>query len=232
MNIAMILSGGVGTRFGGDIPKQYVKVGGRPIIAYGLATFLADRHIDEVIICLAPEWQSLVMVSLAKMPTDKIVRFSRPGDTRQETIYNALELMEEQGCGDDDIVIIHDAARPLVTTELIDKCLAACEGYDGVLPVLPMKDTIYQSLDGKHISCLLERNQLFAGQAPESFRFGKYLAAHKKLGRKAVALIKGSSEIAYKCGMSIRLIDGNEQNFKITTQEDLSNFENIIGHEG
>lgn len=228
----MILSGGVGTRFGGDIPKQYVRVADRPIIAYCLATFLADRNIDEVIICLAPEWQPFVREALEKVPAGKTVRFSRPGDTRQETIYNALELLEKQGCGDDDIVIIHDAARPLVSMELIEKCLSACDGYDGVLPVLPMKDTIYQSLDGKRISCLLDRNQLFAGQAPESFRFGKYLAAHKKLGREAVSLMKGSSEIAYKCGMNIRLIDGDEQNFKITTKEDLSNFENIIGNEG
>ncbi len=231
MNIAIILSGGTGTRFGGSIPKQYVEVGGKPIIEYCLKTFSDDEAIDKIVICLAEDWHTLVQCSLDNIDIRKSVLFSHPGESRQETIYNALRLLESKGCEGDDVVIIHDAARPLVTKKLVNDCIMACNCSDGVLPVIHVKDTIYQSTDSKNITSLLDRNQLFAGQAPECFKFGKYIAAHKSLGKNEIALIKGSSEIAYKCGMTIRLIDGDEKNFKITTKEDLSNFENIICNE-
>jgi 2-C-methyl-D-erythritol 4-phosphate cytidylyltransferase len=89
------------------------------------------------------------------------------------------------------------------------------------MPVIPVKDTIYMSKDGKHIHGLLNRDELFAGQAPESFRFHKYLAIHEKLTDREIGKIRGSSEIACQYGMEIALVEGSEENFKITTMEDL-----------
>ena len=228
MNIAIILSGGVGSRLNTARPKQYIKVGGKPVIGYCVETFCNDPRIDEVVICLADEWRDFVQEALKDVLASKPVLYSAPGRTRQFTIYNALEKLKAAGAADDDRVIIHDAARPLVTQELIDACLDENRHCDGVLPVIPVKDTIYMSHDGSHIDALLERNKLFAGQAPESFIFGKYLQAHRDMPEERLEKINGSTEIAQIAGMNIHLIEGDSMNMKITTPEDLSTFTTLI----
>lgn len=228
MNIAVVLSGGVGTRMGTDIPKQYIEVAGKPVVWYCLKTFSQSVQIDAIVIGCALEWLEYVKKQVLSLHVKKPLYFSLPGETRQYSIYNALLEIKKQGYNESDVVIIHDAARPLVSEELINACLDRCMEADGVLPVIPVKDTLYQSKDGKEISSLLNRNELFAGQAPEAFIFGKYLALHKNMPREELLKINGSTEIAYKGGLNVKLIRGDELNFKITTPEDLSNFENIL----
>ncbi|MDE7233113.1 MAG: 2-C-methyl-D-erythritol 4-phosphate cytidylyltransferase, partial [Lachnospiraceae bacterium] len=101
-------------------------------------------------------------------------------------------------------------------------------GHDGVLPVLPMKDTVYQSTDGKRVGALLNRSEIYAGQAPEAFRIGPYYEANKKLCPDRILKINGSTEPAVMAGMDIVMIPGDEGNFKITTREDLERFKEII----
>lgn len=228
MNIAIILSGGVGCRMGKDTPKQYLMVAGKPIIRYCVETFCKDSLIDEIVICLAEEWKTFVQETLTDILTEKPVLYSAPGRTRQLTVYNALKMLAARGTGAEDIVVIHDAARPLVSRKLIDACLEENRHCDGVLPVIPVKDTIYMSNDGSHIKALLDRNTLFAGQAPESFVFGKYLKIHDDMPETEIEKINGSSEIAQKSGLEVHLIPGDSMNFKITTPDDLSTFQTII----
>ena len=119
---------------------------------------------------------------------------------------------------------MQDAARPNTTVELIEACMRAAEDCEGAIPVLPMKDTIYQSADGRRLSSCLPREQLVAGQAPEVFRFGKYLAANERLLPDAILTINGSTEPALLAGMEIAMIPGDESNYKITTKADLIRF--------
>lgn len=231
MNIAVILSGGIGTRMGNNIPKQYIEVNNQPIISYCLKTFLSNGNISAVVIGVANEWRSYVEKQIELLNPNKPVHFTIPGETRQYSIYNALNLIKELGYKEDDIVIIHDAARPLVSNELINRCLNGCLHADGVMPVIPVKDTIYLSSNAKDIDSLLNRNHLWAGQAPEAFIFGKYLKVHEKISKEELLKINGSTEIAYKAGLNIELTEGDFMNFKITTPEDLSNFENIINQQ-
>lgn len=228
MNIAIILSGGVGSRMGTDIPKQYIEVNGHPIIWYCLKNFLDNPIIDVIVIGRADEWSGFIHSQIDSFDILKPVYFSQPGETRQYSIYNSLLEAKKYGAKQDDVVIIHDAARPLVSRELIKNCLEGCDEADGVLPVIPVKDTLYQSVDGQQITNLLNRNELFAGQAPEAFRFGKYLTLHEQMPREELLKINGSTEIAYKGGLKIKLIKGDVMNFKITTPEDLTSFETII----
>lgn len=228
MNIAIILSGGVGSRMGADIPKQYIEINGKPIVSYCIETFERRNDIGLIIIGAAESWIPYLKGHLKGISVP--VFFSHPGDTRQLSIYNALKKAKEIGATDHDIVIIHDAVRPLVTDHIIDECINGIEkdNYDGVLPVIHVKDTIYLSENGKDIRQLLNRDQLYAGQAPESFIFGKYLRIHDNMPLNEIAAIKGSTEIAFKGGMKIKLAEGSEMNFKITTPEDLVNFKNIM----
>ena len=213
---------------GASIPKQYIEVDGKPVIWYCLKTFFENPLIDSVVIGRAEEWAEYVEEQVRSVMTDKPVYYSLPGETRQYSIFNALMEAEKHGAEEDDIVIVHDAARPLVSDAIINSCLLGCHEADGTLPVIPVKDTLYQSVDGENITSLLKRDELFAGQAPEAFVFGKYLHLHKEMPHKELLSINGSTEIAYKGGLHVKLIKGDEMNFKITTPEDLSNFESII----
>lgn len=228
MNIAIILSGGVGSRMGLNIPKQYVVVNGQPIISYCLQTFLCNEHTDAIVIGVADEWKEYVMEQMEKLHPAKPVFYAAPGETRQYSIFNALRVVKDQGYSDDCFVIIHDAARPLVSDELINRCYEACNRADGSMPVIAVKDTTYYSEDGKSITSLLDRSKLWAGQAPEAFVFGKYLQIHEKMSHEELLKINGSTEIAFKQGLKVEMVEGDPMNFKITTPEDLSNFESII----
>ena len=220
MNIALVLAGGTGTRLGTDIPKQYIRVNGRMIIDYCLETMEHSKDIDEVWIVADKMWQQHIK------KINKFKGYACPGSNRQLSIYNGLRaieasLLDEQK---DVNVLIHDAARPFLTDKLIHECVEAVAGHDGVLPVLPMKDTVYYSEDGKAISSLINRNKVYAGQAPELFRLKPYIKANETLLPDKILLVNGSTEPAIMAGMDIVMITGDENNYKITTKADMDRF--------
>ncbi|MDO5401967.1 MAG: IspD/TarI family cytidylyltransferase [Eubacteriales bacterium] len=229
MNIALILSGGIGSRVGADIPKQYIEVNNQMIITYCLRTICEHPMIDVVFIVAEEEWHNSIMedVNRAGLDGKKIGGFAQPGSNRQLSIYNGLKKIKEN-YNEDCAVLIHDAARPMLSSQLITSCINALEGHDGVLPVLPMKDTVYLSEDGKAVSGLLDRRRIFAGQAPEVFRLGKYLYANERLLPEAILSINGSTEPAVMAELDISMIVGDEKNVKITSREDLEAFRRRI----
>lgn len=224
MNVALILAGGTGSRLGGKIPKQYLEVRGKPVIARCLETFGRHPMIDCIQVVAEEEWRGLIAEYGVKL-----LGFSKPGATRQLSIWNGMQDILQKA-GEEDVLIIHDAARPLVSERIITDCLRACGEHDGALTVLPVKDTVYYGKDGK-IEALLDRNRLMAGQAPEAFLFGKYLAANESLFPDRILQINGSTEPAVLAGMDICCIRGEERNFKITTGEDLERFTQIVERE-
>ena len=229
MTIALILSGGVGTRMGLDLPKQYLEFRGKPVISYSLSTF--DRHplIDRIIIVADRQWQREIDKWLDEFGIKKFLKYADPGETRQYSIINGLKEIERLGGAHK--VIIHDAARPLVSDKLITACLENLDGCDGVMPVLPAKDTFYL-LDGQGMAAkLLPRALLAAGQAPEAFNYVKYFEANMSLSRDEILKINGSSELALKCGLTVRTVPGDERNIKITTPNDLTLLEAYMEEE-
>ena len=227
MNYTIILSGGTGTRLGLDMPKQYFEVNNKPIVRYVIETLEQCELVDGFVIVAAEEWQEYVRKQISVF--EKFVGFALPGENRQLSIYSGLcalqnTLFEEKLELDNVVVLIQDAARPNTSTELIAQCFNLDEMEDGAMPVLPMKDTVYLSEDGLSVSALLERKQVFAGQAPESFRFGKYMAANEVLLPEKILKINGSTEPAILAGMQIKMFPGNENNYKITTETDLRKF--------
>lgn len=221
MNYAIILSGGTGTRLGLNIPKQYYEINGKPIIHYTLETLSHMALLDGYVIVAAEEWRSY----LKKMCglDEKFLGFAEPGENRQLSIYHGL-LALRKIAAEADVVLIQDAARPNTTEDMIAECFGLLDKQDGAMPVLPMKDTVYLSENGKQVTSLLQRNQIFAGQAPESFRYGKYLRANEALLPEKILHINGSTEPAILAGMQITMITGDEKNYKITTVADLERF--------
>lgn len=225
MNIALILAGGSGSRLGLDIPKQYLEVCGRPVIEYGLSAFAENMHIDAIQIVAEDKWRDIIRECLDRTdPDHKCKGFSVPGINRQLSILNGLKDISRYAPLE-SAVIIHDAARPGISQELIERSLTALAGHDGVLPVLPMKDTVYYSAAGQKVDQLLKRECIYAGQAPETFRLGTYLEVNCALLPDEILKINGSTEPAIMAGLDIAMIPGEEQNYKITTRADLQRFE-------
>lgn len=228
MNISIILAGGTGVRLGGDIPKQYIEVKGRKMIAYCLDKFANNPSVNAIQIVASKEWHNTIKQCMDEnWPVGKWKGFSEPGKNRQMSILNALEDTLKYA-SPEDYVMIHDAARPLVRPDFITSCFEYAKGHGGVVPSLPMKDTVYLSEESGRITSLLKRETVFAGQAPEVFRLGEYYAANRALLPDRILSINGSAEPAVMAEMDIVMMDGDEGNFKITTNEDLIRFKQII----
>lgn len=237
MNAPILLSGGTGRRMGLDMPKQYIRVSGKMLITYCLETLLCHPMIDVVQIGAKEEWREEILADArnAGLDIEKIRGFSEPGIERQSSVFRALKALKMSGIirdagfesntiQKDSVVLIHDAVRPNLSEEQITACFDALKEHDGAMPVLPMKDTVYLSDEEGRVSKLLDRDKVFAGQAPEAFVFDKYYEANLKLLPHRLETIKGSTEPAILAGMDIVTIPGDENNYKITTMTDLERF--------
>lgn len=230
MFFAILLSGGIGTRIHSERPKQYLEAEGRSILSYSVEALLQSEQIQAIQIVAAPQWHGYILQQIKALNgLPKFRGFSAPGRNRQESIFNALQDYASQ-VQENDAVLIHDAARPFLSIDLISRCIEAFRGHDGVLPVLTMRDTVYMSKDGKRIFTLLRREEIFAGQAPELFVYGKYYRANQVLFPNNILKISGSTEPAILAGMDIVMIPGDEINFKITTNADLIRFQKILAN--
>ena len=247
MRYAIVLSGGTGSRAGFSIPKQYMEIEGKPLLAFTLERLGQVTDLAGIVIVADPAWQGYIADKLRMAEAGsfsweknsysgiKLLGFALPGENRQLSILSGLRFLkqyvaekEARELTDEDIVLVQDAARPLTSERLLEACFHLTAEEDGRMPVLPMKDTIYLSEDGHSISGLLDRSKLFAGQAPESFRFCKYLQANESLLPDRILKINGSSEPAMAAGMNIAMIPGEEGNFKITTAGDYQRFVELI----
>ena len=225
MNIAILLSGGTGSRLCAEVPKQYIKAVDRMIVSHCLDKLCCHPMIDAVQVVAAELWREDILQECTHQ--EKLRGFSEPGENRQLSILNGLRDVVLFASGE-DVVLVHDAARPLVSDEMITACLTEIRGHDGVMPVLPMTDTVYYSSNGKQVEKLMDRVCIFAGQAPESFRLGKYLEANERLFPDKILKINGSTEPAIMAGMDIAMIPGEKENFKITTKDDLERYTALL----
>ncbi len=233
MVTVLVLSGGQGSRIGGAVPKQYILVCGRPIIMHCLEMIERRLEIDAAVVVAEKKWQDVISIWVRDAGFRKELHFADAGTSRQHSIYRGLQRMKALGTAEEDIVIVHDAVRPCVGDGIWKESIKALEDdeVDGVMPVIPVKDTVYQSRDGRIVTGLLNRDEIYAGQAPESFRFGKYYAAHQGKTESDFASIRGSSQIAIDNGMNIKLIRGSEDNYKISTPQDLELFRYQTEHD-
>jgi len=212
MKIGIILAGGSSERLNQlGIPKQFIEINCVPLIVYCLRMFERCVNIDAIAIVAPEPWQEQINKWLEKYGIGKFKMFVLPGRTRQHSIHNGLLAIQSL---QPEYVIIHDAARPLVTEQDICNCIDESKGYDGATPAVPLNETVYLSEDGATITDLLNRDKLLAGQTPECYDYAKYLKAH--INNTELENIRGSSEMAAKAGMKIHLYKGNPQNFKIT----------------
>src|SRR5574344_96994 len=228
MIIALILSGGVGSRLGAIVPKQYIEFNNRPIISWCIDTFKNIPSVDCYHIVADKKWHDYLNNLVLG---EKFIGYSNPGETRQLSIMNGLfDIRKKLGNSIDQNckIIIHDAARPFVTKNIVESIIQNLNNYEAVMPVLNVKDTIYQ-LDSNNSLTKLNRSLLVSGQAPEGFIFNKYMQACENLTNKELLEVNGRTEPAILAKLKIKCLPGDEHNFKITTKMDLERFKTYVG---
>ncbi len=221
MNIALALSGGSGTRLGSELPKQYWTIAEKPVIVHTLEQFERFESVEGVICVAAQEWSEQIWDWKKAYGLSKLWEIAPAGADRQQSIRNGLLAAKGFVQGEDAGVIVQDAARPLTSQDLLRRLTDGLKEAEAVMPVLPVTDTTYTSRDGQWVDGLLDRRTLFAGQAPEAFRYRPYLKLYEETPDEILRSMSGSCQLPYSRGWKVKMVPGDPENIKITYAADL-----------
>lgn len=215
--VAIILAAGRGTRAGDGVPKQWRPLAGLPVVAHSLACLGGCAGIDRVVLVLHPEDRA----RLADLPADLLagVMLVDGGATRDASVRNALEALEGAGAR---YVLIHDGARPFASPALVARLLDALDEAEGAAPALPVTDALWQGAEGRVVA-IRPRDGLFRAQTPQAFHFAPILAAH----RAAAGGAADDVEVALAAGLDVAIVEGEEDNIKLTWPGDFARAEAI-----
>ena len=231
MNIAVVLAGGSGSRMGMvDIPKQFIDIYGKPVIIHTLEAFEINEKIDAICVVCVKEWQDDLSLWLKEYDIRKVRWIANAGASRQESSLNALDAIKEV-CGDDDYVIIHDAARPLISQKIINDNIVKVREYGACDTVVPAHDTIIRSLDGDTLDSIPARKELYMGQTPQSFKYSIVRKAYDDyfaLPENERPEMTDDCGLVLAAGVKIGMAMGDKLNMKITTMEDLLLVKSIV----
>jgi 2-C-methyl-D-erythritol 4-phosphate cytidylyltransferase len=214
---AVITAGGTGSRIKSDIPKQFLPLNGLPMIVHTLRAFDRAENIDRIVVVLPKDQlERLNRNELAHYSIRKVVNVVPGGSTRQASVGRGLEAVT----GSPLFVAIHDAARCLVTPELIDRTVSACKKWDGAIAALPVRDTI-KRVKRERILRTEPREELWGMQTPQVFRFLFIRDAYRLAAKKKFAATDDAAVAEFAKG-KVRVVEGSTRNFKVTLAEDLS----------
>ena len=219
---AIILASGTGNRFGGDLPKQFSKIGEKTIFERTLEVFEGVNEIDGIILVITPNYIDFARDLIAKNGYKKISKIIAGGKQRKDSSYNGVFSIEDEEAN----ILIHDCARPFISKEVIKNCIKALETYNAVGVAIPSTDTIVEVANGI-IKNIPKRESLMRIQTPQCFKLS--------LIKKAHMLSKNDTDFTDDCGLiqkhalsDIFIIEGNRENIKITYPEDIIFAENFI----
>ncbi len=223
MNIALILAAGSGTRMGNTSkPKQFLTIYNTPLIVHTVQAFENHDDVEQIVIVTNKEYIDEVKVYCKQYDLSKVKAVVEGGDARQKSVYNGIKYLESHGVKDDDIILIHDSARPLVSQDIITRNIEACKEYGAVDTVITSSDTIIKSLDKEVISEIPTRSELFQGQTPQTFKFGIINKAHEHARETNDTKTTDDCYLVLKINYPVHLVEGSKFNFKITTFDDLT----------
>jgi 2-C-methyl-D-erythritol 4-phosphate cytidylyltransferase / 2-C-methyl-D-erythritol 2,4-cyclodiphosphate synthase len=213
--IALVVAAGRGTRLGAPLPKQYLPLGGVPVLRHGLRTLLAHPAIASVRVIIHPDDRAHYDAAAGGLdlmaPVDG-------GAQRQDSVRNGLESLAGEA---PDLVLIHDGARPFLDHGVIDRVLAGLESHQGAIAALPVQDTVKRG-NGVRIVATIDRSALWRAQTPQGFHYRPILDAHRAA---AGAELSDDAAVAERAGIAVALVEGSEDNFKVTTMDDLARAE-------
>ncbi len=214
-NIAIIVAGGSGTRFGGELPKQFLKLKSRRIIEYSIERFY-QTGFDRIIVSTHPDYFGIVKEIASNYPTGTI-EIVEGGRTRQESVFNALKNIEASRGN----VLIHDSARPLVSTELIRRVVSALRENPVIIPTVRVKESVVRAKGTKVVS-YEDRNTIFLVQTPQGFVTRIIKGAHERAAEEGRwDFTDDASMVIHYRLAEVKIVEGDPFNIKITYPEDL-----------
>jgi 2-C-methyl-D-erythritol 4-phosphate cytidylyltransferase/2-C-methyl-D-erythritol 2,4-cyclodiphosphate synthase len=206
-------------------PKQYRSLAGQPVLSRSIAAFLGRDDVSWVVPVIHSE--QVERFAALGLADERLLPPVTGGDTRQASVLAGLTALSAKR---PDLVLIQDAARPLVSSEVIGGVIEALKGAEAALPVVPVTDTIKRSVDGRTVTATEDRKTLFAAQTPQGFRFPQILSAHLRAGRMPREFTDDAA-IAEWAGLTVALTPGSTHNLKITHPEDFARAERLLGKE-
>lgn len=216
INYGIILASGTGSRYGADIPKQFVKIAGKTILEHTIEVFEKADMIDDIIIVITPEYRTMAEEILLKNNYKKVSKLLNGGEIRKESSYIGISSIED----DEANVLIHDCARPFLTQKIISDCIEALEKYNAVDVAIPSADTIVKIDENNIIQHIPNRASLRRGQTPQCFKLSTIKKAHE--------LSQNDKNFTDDCGLVVKynladvyVVEGDVENIKVTYPSDI-----------
>lgn len=218
----VVVAAGRGERAGASIegPKQYRRIGGKPVIWHTLKHFLDWPRSGPITVVIHPDDRDLLQTAVADLPGSDRLIVTTGGSTRQASVLNGLQSLKDHGV---EHVMIQDAVRPFVDLALLERISAALDtGRSAVLPAIPVSDTIKRADTSGLVAATVSRKDLYAAQTPQSFHYATILAAHERAAADRAADFTDDASIAEWAGIPVHLVEGSIDNVKLTVQRDIA----------
>lgn len=225
--IAIIIAGGSGKRMGQDIPKQFINVGEKPIIVYTLEAFQKHPSIDNIIVVCIDGWHDILTAYAKQFNITKLCSIVSGGSCGQESIKNGLDeaarLFDKN-----DMVLIHDAIRPMVSNDIISDNIAKCKLYGNATVVAPCTTVVLEKTDETFSEKVINRDNLLLTQTPQAFILSDILSAHKEAKEKGITDSVASCSLYIELGRKVFYSVGDETNIKLTRPGDIQIFKALL----
>jgi 2-C-methyl-D-erythritol 4-phosphate cytidylyltransferase len=227
MNIALIIAGGVGARMHQSIPKQFLTVDERPVIVYTLEAFQRSPDIDVISVVCVEGWENMLQAYANQFNITKLKHIIPGGKNGQDSIRNGVYELEKHYSAD-DIVLIHDAIRPMVSQEIISDCIVQTKKHGCAIAVIPCAEAMVVTSDGETSNESYPRDNLKRTQTPQGFTIGKICDLHRRALEAGITNSVASVTLMIEMGEEVFFSSGSEKNIKLTTVEDIDIFKALL----
>ena len=228
MIVALLTAAGSGTRMGQDIPKQFIHVDNKPLIIHTMEVFQNHPSIDAILVVTLPAWIAVLQAYASQFNISKLRWVVPGGSTGQESIHNGLLVLSKE-LAKDDIIMVHDGNRCLVSSEIISNSLATFHEHGSAVAAIPCVEAVFRSNDdGFSSNESIPREQLFRTQTPHTYSLKKLLWAHDEAQKQNIKNTAASCTLMQRLGETVYFSKGSETNLKITTIDDMMIFEALL----
>lgn len=227
MNIALIIAGGKGQRMQQEIPKQFLNVNDKPVMIYTLEAFQSHPDIDRIGVVCVDGWHDILRAYARQYRIDKLEWVVSGGENGQTSIRNGV-FHAEQLYGEQDIILVHDAIRPMVSHEIISDCIVQCKKHGSAVSIVPCNTVALRRTTDHLSSEVVPRDRLALTQTPQAFPLKKLADAHRKALETGITNSIASCTLMVELGESVHFSIGGETNIKLTTPDDLKIFKALL----
>lgn len=226
-NVALIIAGGAGNRMHQNIPKQFITVDERPVIVYTLEAFERHPDIDAIAVVCIEGWDPILWAYAKQFGITKLKYVIPGGENGQDSIRNGVMELEKY-FNASDLVLIHDAIRPMVSAEIISDNIRVAREFGNAITVIPCAEAMIQTKDGIVSEGVYPRNCLKRTQTPQAFRIGDICDLHRRALEKGITNSVASCTLKIEMGEQVYFSAGSEKNIKLTTVEDIDIFKALL----